>query len=85
MRNLAAATLASRWSNVAAAQSSALPHLERRSDAIQPVIDGMMHRLHASEERFRRIVETVRDHAIFTINAEDRIDTKFPGAEAVFG
>ncbi|MDQ1156009.1 PAS domain S-box-containing protein [Sphingomonas sp. SORGH_AS 950] len=52
-----------------------------------PVIDRLrkVDRLHASEERFRRIVETVQDYAIFTTDAKDRIDNWFPGAEAVFG
>ncbi|WP_196053672.1 PAS domain S-box protein [Paracoccus lichenicola] len=42
-------------------------------------------RLRQSEERFRTIVETARDHAIFTTDLEGRIETWPAGAEAVFG
>nr|WP_314732897.1 PAS domain S-box protein [Sphingomonas sp. LC-1] len=61
--------------------------LRTYASILGPVIDRLrkMHRLRASEERFRRIVETVRDYAIFTTDAEDRIDNWFPGAQAVFG
>ncbi|WP_090561424.1 PAS domain S-box protein [Belnapia rosea] len=38
-----------------------------------------------SEERFRLIVENTHDYAIFTTDAEDRIDAWFPGAARVFG
>jgi PAS domain S-box-containing protein len=38
-----------------------------------------------SEERFRLIVESARDYAIFMIDPEDRITDWLPGAEAVFG
>ncbi|MBL6458402.1 PAS domain S-box protein [Belnapia sp. T6] len=38
-----------------------------------------------SEERFRLIVENTQDYAIFTTDAEDRIDAWFPGAARVFG
>jgi PAS domain S-box-containing protein len=41
--------------------------------------------LRESEERLRLIVEGVRDYAIFTADAEDRIETWLPGAAAVFG
>lgn len=41
--------------------------------------------LRESEERFRTILETVRDYAIFTTDAEGRIETWPSGAEAVFG
>ncbi|MEZ0497417.1 PAS domain S-box protein [Sphingomonas sp. IW22] len=52
-----------------------------------PVIDRLRkaQSLRESEEQFRRIVETVRDYAIFTTDAHDRIDNWFPGAETVFG
>jgi PAS domain S-box-containing protein len=52
-----------------------------------PVIDRLqkIRSLQASEERFRLIVETARDYAIFTTDGGDRIDGWFPGAEAVFG
>lgn len=52
-----------------------------------PVIDRLrnIRSLHASEQRFRSIVETARDYAIYTTDAEDRIDAWFAGAEAVFG
>ncbi|HYF07380.1 MAG TPA: PAS domain-containing protein [Acetobacteraceae bacterium] len=36
-------------------------------------------------ERLRLIVESARDYAIFTTDAEGRIDTWWPGAAAVFG
>jgi PAS domain S-box-containing protein len=41
--------------------------------------------LRESEVRFRAIVERTRDYAIFTTDAEGRIDSWPPGAEAVFG
>jgi PAS domain S-box-containing protein len=42
-------------------------------------------KLLASEERVRAIVETATDYAIFTVDANGRIQDWFPGAEAVFG
>jgi PAS domain S-box-containing protein len=52
-----------------------------------PVIDRLhkAHRLEATEERFRLIVENARDYAILVTNPEDRITDWTPGAEAVFG
>jgi PAS domain S-box-containing protein len=52
-----------------------------------PVIDRLhkVRSLRATEERFRLIVENVRDYAIFVCDAEDRITDWFAGAEAVFG
>ncbi|MFL5384752.1 MAG: PAS domain S-box protein [Longimicrobiaceae bacterium] len=41
--------------------------------------------LRASEERHRQIIEGARDYAIFTTDAEGRIESWSPGAEAVFG
>ncbi|MEG3088305.1 PAS domain S-box protein [Sphingomonas sp. PB4P5] len=41
--------------------------------------------LRESEERARRIVEGVKDHSIFTIDAYGRIVDWTPGAKAVFG
>jgi PAS domain S-box-containing protein len=41
--------------------------------------------LRESEERNRRIVEGVKDHSIFTVDATNRIVDWTPGAEAVFG
>lgn len=41
--------------------------------------------LREGEARLRLIVEGVRDYAIFTTDAEDRIETWLPGAAAVFG
>jgi len=41
--------------------------------------------LRASEERCRLIVEGARDYAILTTDADGRIDSWAPGAEAVFG
>jgi PAS domain S-box-containing protein len=38
-----------------------------------------------SDERFRLIVESARDYAIFTADAQDVIDTWLPGAAAIFG
>jgi two-component system CheB/CheR fusion protein len=38
-----------------------------------------------SEERFRAIVESARDYAIFTTDGRGRIDDWLPGAAAVFG
>ena len=42
-------------------------------------------RLRESDERFRAIVATVRDYAIFTTDAEGRIETWPPGAQEVLG
>ncbi len=52
-----------------------------------PVIDRLaqVHSRQATEERLRLIVETARDYAIFTTDAEGRITDWFSGAEAVFG
>ncbi|MHB9879873.1 PAS domain S-box protein [Pacificimonas sp. ICDLI1SI03] len=41
--------------------------------------------LRESEERNRRIVEGVKDHSIFTVDADHKIADWTPGAEAVFG
>ncbi len=41
--------------------------------------------LRASEQRFRAIVETARDYAIFTTTGEGRIETWPAGAQEVFG
>jgi PAS domain S-box-containing protein len=41
--------------------------------------------LHASEDRFRAIVEEATDYAIFTADAEGRIDSWYAGAQAIFG
>ncbi|WP_037281358.1 PAS domain-containing protein [Rubellimicrobium mesophilum] len=41
--------------------------------------------LRESEERFRAIVETATDYAIFTTDPEGRIETWPPGAQKVFG
>ena len=38
-----------------------------------------------NEDRYRAIVETATDYAIFTTDAEDRIETWPQGAEAIFG
>ncbi|MEO6093007.1 MAG: PAS domain S-box protein [Novosphingobium sp.] len=41
--------------------------------------------LRESEERYRAILESALDYAIFTTDAQGRIETWPPGAEAVFG
>lgn len=41
--------------------------------------------LHASEERFRVLVENVRDCALFSVDVEGRITDWNPGAERIFG
>jgi two-component system CheB/CheR fusion protein len=41
--------------------------------------------LRESQERFRLVVENARDHAIFTLDPENRITDWYPSAEAVFG
>jgi PAS domain S-box-containing protein len=41
--------------------------------------------LRESEERNRRIVEGVKDHSIFTTDADNRIVDWTPGAETIFG
>ncbi len=46
---------------------------------------GVEAALRASEERYRLIVEGARDYAILTTDAEGRITSWSPGAEAVFG
>ncbi|MFL5252189.1 MAG: PAS domain S-box protein [Rhodopila sp.] len=52
-----------------------------------PVIDRLdkVRKLKRTEQRFRLIVETARDYAIFLSDAEDRITDWLPGAEAVYG
>ncbi|MEG9524498.1 MAG: PAS domain S-box protein [Hyphomicrobiales bacterium] len=52
-----------------------------------PVIDRLLRvsSQHLTEERFRLVVESARDYAIFTTDPEDRITNWYPGAEAVFG
>ena len=52
-----------------------------------PAIDRLhqVHRLQATEELFRLIVEAAHDYAIFATDTENRITDWFPGAEAVFG
>lgn len=46
---------------------------------------GAQAALQSSEQRFRLIVETVRDYAILTCDAQGRIVDWLPGAQAVFG
>ena len=41
--------------------------------------------LRESEERFRLVVENAREHAIFTLDPENRITDWYPSAQAVFG
>ena len=41
--------------------------------------------LHASEERFRLLVENVRDCALFSVDTEGRITDWNPGGERIFG
>jgi PAS domain S-box-containing protein len=41
--------------------------------------------LSSTEERFRLIVENARDYAIFTADADRRVDGWYKGAETVFG
>jgi two-component system CheB/CheR fusion protein len=41
--------------------------------------------LRESEERMRLLLESAKDYAIFTIDAERRVDSWNPGAEAMFG
>ncbi|UZK67757.1 PAS domain-containing hybrid sensor histidine kinase/response regulator [Sphingomonas sp. M1-B02] len=41
--------------------------------------------LRESEERFRRILEGVKDYCIFTVDTENRVLDWTPGAETVFG
>ena len=52
-----------------------------------PVIDRLekVDKLEGTEQRFRLIVETATDYAVFITDAEDRITDWLPGAEAVFG
>ena len=45
----------------------------------------MQDALRESEERFRLLVENVRDYAIFTTDAQGRVTTWNPGARNVFG
>ncbi len=61
--------------------------LRTYATVLGPVIDRL-HQIdirHTAEERFRLIVETARDYAIFVTDADDRIIDWFPGAETVFG
>jgi PAS domain S-box-containing protein len=53
------------------------------SDVTEQVIAAT--ELRESEERNRRIVEGVKDHAIFTVDAKGRILDWTPGAQALFG
>ncbi|HVV85639.1 MAG TPA: ATP-binding protein [Kofleriaceae bacterium] len=48
-------------------------------------IDDALDALHASEERFRLLVDGVRDHAIFLLDASGRIATWNVGAERIKG
>jgi two-component system CheB/CheR fusion protein len=41
--------------------------------------------LRESEERYRLIVENARDHAIFTLDPEGRVDQWYQGAALIFG
>jgi PAS domain-containing protein len=51
---------------------------ERRPEAGAPVV-------RAGEERFRLMVESVKDHAIFMLGATGRVETWNRGAEAIKG
>lgn len=42
-------------------------------------------RLRQAEERYRRLVEGVSDHAIFMLDAEGRVTSWSPGAERIYG
>lgn len=61
--------------------------LRTYATVLGPVIDRLnqIDIRHTAEERFRLIVETARDYAIFVTDADDRIIDWFPGAETVFG
>lgn len=52
-----------------------------------PVIDRLLNlrEMIGAEERFRLIVNSTRDYAIFLTDEEDRITDWLPGAEAVYG
>lgn len=52
---------------------------------IEAQVWAMEAALRGSEERFRAIVEEATDYAIFTADAEGRIDGWYAGAEAIFG
>ena len=54
---------------------------------VGPVIDRLRkaRQLDANTERFRLVVESAHDYAIFLSDPSDRITDWFPGAEAVFG
>jgi PAS domain S-box-containing protein len=41
--------------------------------------------LRESEERYRRILEGVKDHSIFTVDADNKVVDWTPGAQAIFG
>lgn len=65
---------------------AAQAELLRLKDAVaQTRLRQSQDALRDSEARFRTIVETARDHAIFTTDVEGRIETWPAGAQAVLG
>jgi PAS domain S-box-containing protein len=68
---------------VAAFRGEAAMSAERRST--EPAARAHDHSLHESEERFRHLVEAVRDYAIFMLDTEGRVATWNLGAERIKG
>jgi PAS domain S-box-containing protein len=76
--------LRSDWIIIAANTASALLLLGILSFRREPQT-GASQALRSSEERYRAVVESTRDYAIFTTDRAGRITDWYPGAAAVFG
>ncbi|MBP0444627.1 PAS domain S-box protein [Roseomonas sp. SSH11] len=61
--------------------------LRTYANILGPVIDRLLlaRTLQSTEERFRLMVESALDYAIFLADPQDRITDWLPGAQAVFG
>ena len=59
--------------------------LRDRASKLEAIIADRVRELTESEQRFRRIVESATDYAIFTTDPGGIITDWLPGAEAVFG
>ncbi|MBV9527671.1 PAS domain S-box protein [Sphingomonas sp.] len=66
-------------------EAEASDHLAREQQAIIARLRESDAALRSSEERNRRIVEGIKDYAVFTISPDRAVIDWTPGAEAVFG